>query len=62
MAVDARWLAVGCPSGVRNTADSLGWLGQIHALGLLVNQITELLDLSDLLASKHILLLSLLDD
>lgn len=62
VAVEAGWLSVGSPSGVCDTANVVGWLGQVLALGLLVDQVAELLDLSDLLAGKHLLLLALLND
>ena len=62
VAVEAGWLSVGSPSGVCDTANVVGWLGQVLALGLLIDQVAELLDLSDLLACEHLLLLALLDD
>lgn len=61
VAVEAGWLSVGGPAGVGNTAKQVGWLGQVVALGLLVDEVAELLNLSDLLAGEHLLLLALLD-
>ena len=62
VAVESGWLSMGSPSGVCDTVDVVGWLGQVLALGLLVDQVTEFLDLSDLLAGKHLLFLAFLDN
>lgn len=61
MAVEARWLSMGGPAGVGNTAKLLRWLGEVLVLGLFVDQLAELLDLSDLLAGENLLLPALLD-
>lgn len=53
---------MGGPSGVCDTANVVGWLGQVLALRLFIDQVAELLYLSDLLAGKNLLLLALLDN
>jgi hypothetical protein len=55
MAVDAVWGAVGCPSGVCNTAVGIEDLGKIWLL--ILNQFLQLGHLANLLECKDLLLL-----
>ncbi len=55
MAVDSRWGAVSCPSGMCNTAMRIKNLGEIWFL--FRNELLQLLDLANLLECEDLVLL-----